>query len=90
MTKKTIAISLSVLVAIMPFLGFPEQFKTYFFIVSGLLLAGLIEMISIQYRKEYGRLISREEELDRYEDSYENEKDSQDEEVKNEESEEKQ
>lgn len=69
MTKKTFAIFLSVLIAVMPFLGFPAQFKTYFFLVSGLLLVGLIELISIQYCKECGKLIHHNsDELDRYED----------------------
>ena len=51
MTKKTTAITLSVFIAIMPFLGFPTQLKTYFYVGSGLLLAVLIELISIQGRR---------------------------------------
>ncbi|MCK5027261.1 MAG: hypothetical protein KAS07_02485 [Candidatus Pacebacteria bacterium] len=79
MTKKTTAIFLSVLVAVMPFLGFPTQFKTYFFLVSGLLLAGLIELISIQYCKECRGLLSHNEEmLDQYEDIEVSEKDEDD------------
>jgi len=48
MRKKTVAITLSIFVAIMPFLGFPEDFKKAFYVVSGLLLSILIEVISIQ------------------------------------------
>ena len=55
MTKKTTAITLSIFIAIMPFLGFPTESKTIFYVVSGLLLAVLIELISID-----GRKISRE------------------------------
>ena len=51
MTKKTTAITLSIFIAIMPFLGFPTQLKTAFYVGSGLLLVVLIELISIQGRK---------------------------------------
>ncbi len=51
MTKKTTAITLSIFIAIMPFLGFPTSSKTVFYVFSGLLLAVLIELISIQNRK---------------------------------------
>ncbi len=50
MTKKTTAITLSIFIAIMPFLGFPTSLKTFFYVFSGLLLAVLIELISIQGR----------------------------------------
>lgn len=52
MTKKTTAITLSIFIAIMPFLGFPTDMKTAFYVFSGLLLAVLIELISIQSRKK--------------------------------------
>lgn len=51
MTKKTTAITLSIFIAIMPFLGFPTSLKTAFYVFSGLLLAILIELISIQGRR---------------------------------------
>ena len=51
MTKKTTAITLSIFIAIMPFLGFPTSSKTIFYVASGLLLAVLIELISIQNRR---------------------------------------
>ena len=52
MTKKTTAVTLSIFIAIMPFLGFPTHVKTAFYVFSGLLLAVLIELISIQNRKK--------------------------------------
>jgi len=58
MRKKTVAITLSIFVAIMPFLGFPEDFKIAFYVVSGLLLSILIEVISIQ---SYDKKISSED-----------------------------
>lgn len=61
MRKKTVAIMLSVFVVIMPFLGFPETFKTAFYVVSGLLLVILIEVISIQSSNKKVRPETREE-----------------------------
>ena len=52
MTKKTLAIILSALIVIMPFLGFPVAFKTIFYVVVGLLLIILIELISIHGRRK--------------------------------------
>ena len=51
MTKKTLAVALSILIALMPFLGFPVTVKTIFYVSTGLLLVILIELISIQGRK---------------------------------------
>ncbi len=58
MTKKTLAITWSLLISVMPFLGFPTEIKTIFYVVSGLFLVVLIELISIQGR----RLARRNEE----------------------------
>ena len=55
MTKKTIAITLSIFIAIMPFLGFPTSIKTTFYVFSGLLLAVLIELISIHSQRFVGK-----------------------------------
>lgn len=70
MTKKSTAILLSFLVAVMPFLGFPAAFDKYFYLLAGLVLAGLIELASIQYCSKCGTLIQSpvDEALDRYED----------------------
>lgn len=62
MTKKTTAITLSIFIAIMPFLGFPTDMKTAFYVFSGLLLAVLIELISIQNRRFVDKKIDNETE----------------------------
>ncbi|MCK5096434.1 MAG: hypothetical protein KAR24_03710 [Candidatus Pacebacteria bacterium] len=66
MTKKTLAILLSFLVAVMPFLGFPGSFKTYFYVFAGIVLMALIELISIQYCSRYDDRV--DEDFDRYKD----------------------
>jgi hypothetical protein len=69
MTKKTIAIFISLLVAVMPFLGFPESFDKYFYLVSGVALAALIELVSIHYCATCDALANEEEQvLDVYTD----------------------
>ena len=62
MTKKTTAITLSIFIAIMPFLGFTTDMKTVFYVISGLLLAVLIELISIQNRRFIDKEIDNETE----------------------------
>ena len=72
MTKKTIAILLSIFVAVMPFLGFPEQFDKYFYLIAGLLIAALIELISIQHRYENNKSVKEVEgDIDHYDSSEE-------------------
>ena len=61
MTKKTTAITLSIFITIMPFLGFPTSTKTAFYVVSGLVLAVLIELISIQGQRLVNKKNSEEE-----------------------------
>ena len=62
MTKKTTAVTLSIFIAIMPFLGFTTDMKTVFYVTSGLLLAVLIELISIQNRRFIDKKINNETE----------------------------
>jgi hypothetical protein len=69
MTNKTIAIILSLLVAVMPFLGFPEAWKTFFYVIAGLSLAALVEIISIKYCPKCDSFVDAvKEEFDIYED----------------------
>lgn len=69
MTKKTIAVLLSFSIAVMPFLGFPEEIDRYFYLVAGLIVAGLVELVSIQYCSKCGQLCApTHENLDTYHD----------------------
>ena len=49
MRKKTLALLLSILIILMPFLGFPSTVKTVFYVVVGILLVLLIELMTVQY-----------------------------------------
>lgn len=64
MTKKTLAIILSSFIVIMPFLGFPVAVKTVFYVVTGLLLIILIELISIHGRRRVRMNTRRAERYD--------------------------
>lgn len=49
MRKKTLALLLSILIILMPFLGFPTTLKTVFYVVAGILLVLLIELLTFSY-----------------------------------------
>lgn len=69
MTKKSIAILLSLFIAAVPFLGFPEEIDRYIYLGTGLIVAGLIELVSIQYCSQCGQLCTpTHENLDKYQD----------------------
>jgi hypothetical protein len=46
MSKETIVIVLGLLVALMPYqIGIPGQWKSYFYIISGVIIAGVVFVI---------------------------------------------
>ena len=49
MTKRSIAISLALIVAIMPFLGFSTDIKELYYTAAGVIIAALIHLSSIHY-----------------------------------------
>lgn len=74
MRKKTLALLLSILIILMPFLGFPTTLKTVFYVVAGLLLVLLIELMTVQYhdikRKEVDDTLGDNETKDETKEEY--------------------
>ena len=62
MTKDLMVIALAAWVAIMPFLGFPNQWDTVIFVVTGLLIIVLMLMLRRDLVKYVERIKSREAE----------------------------
>lgn len=49
MTKQSIAIALALIVAIMPFLGFPSEMNDIYYTAAGIIIASLVHLSSIKY-----------------------------------------
>lgn len=76
MTKKSIAIALALIVAVMPFLGFSGEIKDLYYTVAGVLVASLIHLSSVAYcnvckSKIDNGLEQDEDGADESEDAYE-------------------
>ncbi|GMQ95493.1 MAG: hypothetical protein BMS9Abin13_610 [Patescibacteria group bacterium] len=57
MSKKSITIILGILIALMPFLGFPGSAESVFFVLAGLLIAALAYFSSTEYCAECKRVV---------------------------------
>lgn len=42
MSSRTVILTLAILTALMPFLGFPPSFEDIFYVIAGLVIAGII------------------------------------------------
>jgi hypothetical protein len=82
MTKQSIAIALALIVAIMPFLGFPSEMRDLFYTAAGIIIAGLVHLSAIAYcsacreKIENGIVAEKDEEPEYVEDIVEEPKES--------------